>query len=481
MVGFYYRKPHIPVRSTKIFQIITGVALLNSLFDLITVYTVNHRDEVPEQINLAAHIIFLLSILWFTYLLFIYMRSFLEIHLKFKRNIKLLQSLPVILSTAGILVLPIAYVQGKETDYSLGPKAYALYGSLIIYLILILYYCLRYWDILDEEKRMAIILAVPIYIVTAVVQIILPETLVSVVCLTIILLGLILSNENTEKYIDEKTALFNQYSFETVLEECEFEKQKVIIAVLCFCKTENNFDWKQDVQILQDIHKEIRLYRMQGYHICENGVVFIGSSEGKAQMILERVKGVIEDKYGKENISIETKILSQEESSGKYSSMRNIIAFCTEMGRRFAYIDYLTHIYNRNAFERDLGNLTEDSSGSYIIADLNDLKIVNDTIGHSAGDELLQSFARLLADAVGDGGRAYRQGGDEFAVLYQEDVLELLGELEKQCENHNRSCSIPISYAVGHCKLCDKDFLNVADRMMYRNKREIKQKRKAAY
>lgn len=37
MIGFYYRKPHIPVESTKIFQILTKVALLNVLFDFITV------------------------------------------------------------------------------------------------------------------------------------------------------------------------------------------------------------------------------------------------------------------------------------------------------------------------------------------------------------------------------------------------------------------------------------------------------------
>ena len=80
--------------------------------------------------------------------------------------------------------------------------------------------------------------------------------------------------------------------------------------------------------------------------------------------------------------------------------MQNIIAFCTEIGQHFAYTDYLTHIYNRNAFERDLKKLDENSDGYYIIADLNNLKVVNDTVGHSAGDELLSSFAGLLNEAV---------------------------------------------------------------------------------
>lgn len=474
MVGFYYRKPHIPTKSTRIFQILTGVALLNTLFDLITIYTVNHRDRIHEGVNLAAHIIYLMSILGFVYLLFLYLRSYLEVDRKFSGRLKIWQNLPFFMSSLGILVLPITYIHGETTDYSLGPKAYALYVSLVIYLVLILYYCLRYWERLDGEKRLAIILAVPIYAVVAVIQMILPETLIVIVASTLIMLGLILSNENTEKYMDEKTSLFNQYSLETVLQEMYFQKQKMYIAVLCFCKTENNLDWRQNDQVLRDIHREIKLYRLQGYRICENGVVFICNSEEKSHTVLREVKSVVESEYGKDNLIVETKLLA-ENIGTKHDCMRSIIAFCTETGSRFAFIDYLTHIYNRNALERDLANLEENSSGYYIIADLNDLKVVNDTIGHSAGDELLQGFARLLADAVGDGGRVYRQGGDEFAVLYNGDAGQLIQDLDKQCGIYNQTCNIPISYAIGYCQLCDGDYINVADKMMYADKKRIKQ------
>ena len=221
MLWFYYRKPHIPIKSTRIFQVLTGAALLNVLFDLITLYTVNHRDSVPNMVNLLAHIIYLLSILGYIYLLFLYLRSYLEGKLQFTGRVKALHSLPFAISTFGILVLPITYVHGETTDYSLGPKAYALYGSLVIYLVLILYYSFRHWEVLDREKRMAIVMAVPIFVTVSVIQMLLPETLLVAAASTLILLGLILSNENMEKYMDDKTALFNQYSFETVLEGLE--------------------------------------------------------------------------------------------------------------------------------------------------------------------------------------------------------------------------------------------------------------------
>lgn len=477
MVVFYYRKPHIPIRSTKLFQWLIVAALCNTSFDLITICTVNHRDVVPEFLNLTAHIIYLMSILCFIYLLFVYMRSYLETSLKFSKAVRILQSLPFAVSTVGILILPITYVQGTTTDYSLGPKAYALYGSLVVYLLLILYYCLRYWKLFDEEKRLAIILAVPLYVLTAIIQMAVPETLVVVVCSTMILLGLILSNENAEKYVDKKTALFNQYAFEKVLEEFDFEKQMPVIAVLCFCRTEKSMDWEQGATLLNDIYKEIKQYHLYGYRVCENGVAFIGNSEEKVRFVLEKVENIVEVKYGKGIIDIETKILTGNAVGTKNRCLQSIIAFCTEVDSRFAYIDHLTNIYNRNALERDLENLEESGSIYYFIADLNNLKIVNDTIGHSAGDKLLRDFARVLTDAVGKNGRAYRQGGDEFAVLYQKDPQILLGALEEQCKRYNQSYAVSLSYAIGYCLLTDEHFRDVADKMMYVDKRQKKGQR----
>ena len=99
------------------------------------------------------------------------------------------------------------------------------------------------------------------------------------------------------------------------------------------------------------------------------------------------------------------------------------------------------------------------------------------SIGHSAGDKLLQGFARLLADAAGEDGRAYRQGGDEFAVLYNKNAVDFVQDLERRCKEYNQSSAVPVSYAIGYCLLEKEDFRDVADQMMYEDKRRKKQHR----
>jgi diguanylate cyclase (GGDEF)-like protein len=83
--------------------------------------------------------------------------------------------------------------------------------------------------------------------------------------------------------------------------------------------------------------------------------------------------------------------------------------------------DSLTGLGNRGRMQVDLeerfAHASEDSPVALYLFDLNGFKRYNDTFGHPAGDELLARLGRALGDAVGEGGVAYRIGGDEFCVL----------------------------------------------------------------
>jgi len=85
---------------------------------------------------------------------------------------------------------------------------------------------------------------------------------------------------------------------------------------------------------------------------------------------------------------------------------------------RRTYVDALTDLPNRASFNEVLSRLSCDDPGSwaFLLLDLDNLKFVNDTFGHHAGDDLLQLAAKRIAEAARPNS-AFRLGGDEFAVL----------------------------------------------------------------
>jgi GGDEF domain-containing protein len=89
---------------------------------------------------------------------------------------------------------------------------------------------------------------------------------------------------------------------------------------------------------------------------------------------------------------------------------------------REACLDGLTGTLNRRAFERDLRremgrSLRHGDPFTLVMVDVDGLKALNDSRGHSAGDELLRAVAGALKAAVRREDVVYRLGGDEFAVL----------------------------------------------------------------
>ncbi len=149
------------------------------------------------------------------------------------------------------------------------------------------------------------------------------------------------------------------------------------------------------------------------------------------------------------------------ECRGPSSIEREIVAACTHLcaiaieheawredHERRAFADALTGLPNRAAFDAVLSRLSCDVPGSWalLIVDLDNLKTVNDTFGHQAGDALLRAVAGLLKPVAAPD-RMFRLGGDEFAILVQAPAAladldafadRLLAELDRpaECDGH---------------------------------------------
>ena len=152
-----------------------------------------------------------------------------------------------------------------------------------------------------------------------------------------------------------------------------------------------------------------------------------------------------------------------------------------------AYTDSRTGLPNRSSCKEILNNkeIIKEPTAC-IVVDLNNLKFLNDTMGHSAGDKLIVNFAALLRSVLPEKDFVGRYGGDEFMVIihnaHKSEVHEILKRIymEKDRLNSNGN-ELPIDYACGWAISDDyKDstiqiLFDRADSYMYKNKQLCKE------
>lgn len=103
---------------------------------------------------------------------------------------------------------------------------------------------------------------------------------------------------------------------------------------------------------------------------------------------------------------------------------------------RRAQTDELTGLFNRRTYEDDIyehNDTPQEDDFVYVSLDVNGLKVVNDTQGHMAGDELIIGACQCMKKSLGSYGRLYRIGGDEFvAIIFcnEEKLKEILADLD---------------------------------------------------
>jgi diguanylate cyclase (GGDEF)-like protein/PAS domain S-box-containing protein len=138
--------------------------------------------------------------------------------------------------------------------------------------------------------------------------------------------------------------------------------------------------------------------------------------------------------------------------------------------------DILTGLYNRAFFDEELERFAHGRMFplSIVMADVNGLKTVNDTLGHEAGDTLIQVAARIILHAFRAEDVVARIGGDEFAVLlpetYKNVAEEAVARIMSCPEIVNGKVSVAFGIATAESKDQLAETLKLSDTRMYRDK-----------
>ncbi|MBN1498665.1 MAG: sensor domain-containing diguanylate cyclase [Spirochaetes bacterium] len=162
--------------------------------------------------------------------------------------------------------------------------------------------------------------------------------------------------------------------------------------------------------------------------------------------------------------------------------------------KEIAFLDFLTDTPNRRLVKLHFdmassGAKRYNTMFAVIVIDLNDFKLINDTLGHDAGDFYLVQFSQLLKNTIRKNDFIFRIGGDEFLLFItglndRKNITEIVKNIKLNCskEIQFRNKNIKFSFSMGH-SIFPHDSVNldtlmvIADRQMYAEKKRFHMKK----
>ena len=227
----------------------------------------------------------------------------------------------------------------------------------------------------------------------------------------------------------------------------------------------NNFDIHSSEELAHKYTKEDNEVIKNKESICVQTV--LNSKDGK-EIHTEAVKVPVIDRNN-EAVGVVGLILDITEKKEAEEQLKHV-----------SFTDTLTGLYNRTYFEEKAKELLSEEylPVGVIMGDANGLKLVNDTLGHSEGDELLKLIAQVLSDVCNEGQLIFRTGGDEYVILITNttdyECENIIKRIFKQCKNYKHDL-IDVSISLG-ASITDNmnksiyDALKEAEDKVYRQK-----------
>ena len=200
----YFSVKRVNTYSHKIFSASLCVTIFYLTFDMITVYTVNHLEMIVPWRNWLYHILFLGSLMLEIYICFSYTTTLIYEDEETARRKNRRYSIPVICAFAGLLLLPLYYVETPRGNYSWGAAVFMVYFVIVIYLLLAGLELICHWKRVNPKKRSLVLLAYTIQLVISCYQALVPTSLIACIGITMINLAFFLTVESPDVHLIER-------------------------------------------------------------------------------------------------------------------------------------------------------------------------------------------------------------------------------------------------------------------------------------
>lgn len=120
---------------------------------------------------------------------------------------------------------------------------------------------------------------------------------------------------------------------------------------------------------------------------------------------------------------------------------------------QLAMHDGLTGLGNRRYFDEQLKRAMHSAKRQHtqiglVLSDLNKFKAINDTFGHSIGDQVLIEFSNILRACIRDSDSNFRFGGDEFAIIIENACEDALNIIESRIDSALKTNVLLVKYQV---------------------------------
>ena len=440
---YYKLNRRLNTQRAIIFEAMTWCGLVHLLAATVTEYTVNNRESVSVLCNSFWHLVFLISATSVCALLSLYMLMCMEKRTRVsKKTEKLVLQLTWCVAVLLHCVLPITYVDTPNGSYSLGPKAYVLYGVVVVALGIMGWNLILHFREMGRANFIVFTASILVFLVCAAIQMVFPYILITDLGVTMIIMGIMMSMEDGSRFYDYQLHTKNELGFRELADELCRQNQPFAIGAYVFravppqAVVEQLRAYYGKASLCALTYNTIAVvpyYRQ--HHFEDIPLLPLGEGDGLlgAQMIRFPQGCTVEQ------VRLETR------------------AFHTACVEKEYLVDELTGALRRSSYISRVNAAVQSGQGfAFLMLDVDDFKGINDTFGHNAGDLVLRGIVESFQNSLRQRDAVCRMGGDEFSVLLsgvqqQDRVLEILERITCQAKRIPvvEQKNIPLQVCVG--------------------------------